>query len=207
MTEMLPKELLIATRNPGKLSEFRPMLSDLPLSLRSLPDFPQVTEVEETGATFAENASIKAAAYAVQTGMWALADDSGLVVDALGGAPGVYSARYAGEHASDQERQALLLSELARTNDSLRRARFICAIAIATPAGSIKHLSEGRCEGRIAEAPRGTGGFGYDPLFIPEGYGETFGELSAEIKGNISHRARALADVRAYLLELSASTG
>jgi XTP/dITP diphosphohydrolase len=207
MTERLPEELLIATRNRGKLNEFRQLLADLPVVLRSLSDFPQTTEVEETGSTFAENASIKALAYAAQTGMWALADDSGLAVDALGGAPGVYSARYAGDEASDRERMELLLSELARTGDDNRRARFVCAVAIAVPAGSIEHLSEGRCEGRIAQAPRGTGGFGYDPLFIPEGFEETFGELSSEIKGRISHRARALGDVRAFLLELSGARG
>lgn len=207
MTEKLPKELLIATRNPGKLNEVRQLLFDFPFRLRSLTDFPQTTEVEETGATFSENASIKATAYAMQTRMWALADDSGLEVDALSGAPGVYSARYAGENASDAERVELLLSELARTGDSVRRARFVCAIAIADPTGRIEHLSEGRCEGRIAQAPRGQKGFGYDPVFIPEGYEQTFGELSSEIKGIISHRARALADMRAFLLKLSGAPG
>lgn len=207
MTEMIRTELLIGTRNPGKLNEFRQLLEDLPILLKSLSEFPQTTEVEETGTTFAENASIKALAYARQTGLWAMADDSGLVVDALGGAPGVYSARYAGEQATDRERIELLLSELAQTQDSERRARFVCAVAIAHPDGSIEHLSEGLCEGHIGRSPRGAGGFGYDPVFIPEGFEKSFGELPEEIKGRISHRARALEKVRAYLLELSGARG
>jgi XTP/dITP diphosphohydrolase len=207
MTEMLPKELLIATRNAGKVREVRELLSDLAIALRGLQDFPLTTEVEETGATFAENASIKALAYAAQTGLWAIADDSGLEVDALGGAPGVYSARYAGAHASDAERIELLLYELERTGDAYRRARFVCAIAVADPQGNIKQVSEGRCEGRIAHAPRGTRGFGYDPVFVPEGHEQSFGELPSEIKAKISHRARALAEARSFLLKLSGARG
>ncbi len=200
--ELSPKELLIATRNPGKLEEVRGLLSDLPINLRSLRDFPQTTEVEETGATFAENAAIKATAYASQTCMFSLADDSGLSVEALGGAPGIYSARYAGDKATDAERVELLLSELAKVEDRERRAHFTCAVAVAAPSGRILNLYEGTCEGRIAGAPRGTGGFGYDPVFIPLGYGQTFGELSSEIKDSISHRARALAGTRRFLLKL-----
>lgn len=199
---MIPRELLIATRNPGKLIEVQEILSDLPVALKSLHAFPHTTEVEETGETFADNASIKAAAYARQTGAWTLSDDSGLEVEALAGAPGVYSARYAGESASDRERIELLLSNLARTADALRRARFVCAVALADPAGRVIHLSEGVCEGRIIESPRGELGFGYDPVFVPEGYEQTFGELSSEVKQAISHRARALAATRAFLLKL-----
>jgi XTP/dITP diphosphohydrolase len=193
---------LIATRNPGKLLEVRGLLFRLPIRLRSLRDFPQTGEVEETGATFAENAEIKAAAYARQTGMFALADDSGLAVAALGGAPGVYSARYAGERATDAERVELLLAEIARTGDRDRRAHFSCAVAIAEPSGRILSLATGTCEGRIADAPRGDRGFGYDPVFIPDGFDRTFGELPSEIKDAISHRARALSGARDFLLKL-----
>lgn len=202
MNDTLPKELVIATRNPGKLIEVRELLSDLPLALKSLLDFPQTTAVEETGATFADNASIKATAYALQTGAWALSDDSGLEVDALGGAPGIYSARYAGADASDRERIELLLSELALTADTDRRARFICAISLSDPAGRILNVSTGICEGRITHRPRGEHGFGYDPVFIPDGYEQTFGELTSEVKQFISHRARALVKTREFLLKL-----
>jgi XTP/dITP diphosphohydrolase len=211
MSETIPKELseelLIATRNPGKLIEVREILSDLPITLKSLHDFPLTTEVAETGETFADNAAIKAADYARQTGAWTLSDDSGLEVDALGGAPGVYSARYAGESASDRERIELLLSNLSGTTDALRRARFVCAVALSDPAGRIINVSEGVCEGRIIESPRGELGFGYDPVFVPEGYEQTFGELSSEVKQAISHRARALAATRAFLLKLLGESG
>jgi XTP/dITP diphosphohydrolase len=199
--------MVIATRNRGKLIEVRQILSDLPVALKSLLDFPQTAEVEETGKTFADNASIKAAAYALQTGAWTLSDDSGLEVDALDGRPGVYSARYAGFGATDRERMELLLSELERTNDTLRRARFSCAVALSDPTGRIINVSTGTCEGRIAEAPRGEGGFGYDPVFIPEGFEQTFGELPDEIKQRISHRARSLAGTRAFLLKLFGLSG
>lgn len=207
MTETPPKELVIATRNRGKLVEVRELLHDLPVTLRSLRDFPASTEVEETGRTFADNASIKAAAYALQTGHWTLSDDSGLEVKALDGAPGVYSARYAGERATDADRMELLLSELARTSDLTRRARFVCAVSLADPAGRILNVSTGTCEGRIAHAPSGSLGFGYDPIFIPEGFEHSFGELSSEIKQNISHRARALAGTRSFLEKLFGAGG
>ena len=192
-------ELLIATHNAGKVRELEILLAGLPLRLRSLAEFPEIVEVEETGATFAENGALKARGYAAQTRLWTLADDSGLEVDALGGAPGVLSARYGGAGASDAERTARLLAELSRTDDRQRRARFVCVIAIADPAARIAHTSMGTCEGSIALAPRGENGFGYDPVFIPDGYEESFGELSAEIKRRISHRARALEGARTFL--------
>lgn len=192
--------LLIATRNAGKLREFQSFLVDLPFRLCSLSEFPKTTEVDETGSTFAENAAIKANAYATQTQRWTLADDSGLEVDALGGKPGIFSARYAGDGASERERNELLLRELARTKDTLRRARFVCAIAVADAESRIVNVSTGICEGRIADGPRGLNGFGYDPLFIPEGHSQTFGELPHEIKQQLSHRARALASARRFLL-------
>lgn len=202
MNEMpVPSELLIATRNTGKLDEVRSLLQGLPLRLRSLSEFPKTIEVEETGATFAENAILKARDYALQTGRWTLADDSGLEVYALDGAPGIYSARYAGEGAKDADRIERLLAELSNTEDRKRGARFICAVAIATPDARIINVSVGTCAGHIAHAPRGENGFGYDPVFVPNGYEQSFGELSSEIKNVISHRARALEATRKFLLD------
>ena len=199
--ETVSTELLIATRNAGKVREVQPLLDGLGLRLRSLAEFPDIAEVEETGSTFTENASLKARGYAAQARLWTLADDSGIEVEALNGAPGVLSARYGGEGASDAERTARLLAELSRTNDTERRARFVCVIAIADPAARLVHTSTGTCEGSIALAPRGENGFGYDPVFIPDGYRESFGELSSDIKQRISHRARALKAARSFLFD------
>lgn len=194
-------ELLIATNNAGKMRELTALLAHLPLRLRQLSEFPRIEEVEETGETFAENALLKARAYGRETNLWTLADDSGLAVDALGGAPGVLSARYAGPHATDEERNARLLAELKQTDDKGRTARFICAIALHDPAAGTTEIFEGTCEGHIAQHPRGRHGFGYDPLFVPDGYAHTFGELPEAVKQEISHRSRALAAVRVYLNE------
>lgn len=192
-------ELLVATNNAGKIRELNGLLANLPLRLRQLSEFPQIEEVEETGKTFTENASLKAHLYSRQTNLWTLADDSGLEVDALGGRPGVLSARYAGQHATDEDRNARLLAELSLTDDEQRTARFICAIALYDPATGATEIFNGTCEGRIARHPRGHNGFGYDPLFIPSGHTHTFGELSDTEKQQISHRSRALAAVRLYL--------
>lgn len=193
------RSLLLGTRNPGKAIEITNILAASGWSFSSLQEFPDVGEAEENFVTFAENAIAKACFYSSATGLSALADDSGLEVAALGGAPGVFSARYAGAHASDADRRALLLSELGKTGDSNRRARFVAVVAIATPAGEILNLSEGICEGTITFSPRGTGGFGYDPLFVPDGYDQTFAELPDAIKNLISHRARALLGTREFL--------
>ncbi|HEX8708546.1 MAG TPA: RdgB/HAM1 family non-canonical purine NTP pyrophosphatase [Pyrinomonadaceae bacterium] len=201
MKTFTPSELLVATRNAGKVLEYRALLDALPFRLRTLDEFPAVAEVEETGETFAENAALKAGAYAAATRLWTLADDSGLEVDALGGAPGIFSARYGGAGASDAERINRLLEELSGFEAHQRGARFICAIAIADPEAQIANLSTGKCEGRIATRPGGAHGFGYDPVFIPEGYERTFGELPDEIKEKISHRAQALAGTRSFLLK------
>jgi XTP/dITP diphosphohydrolase len=201
MNNPLPTEILIATHNAGKLREFQNLLSGFPFALRSLRDFPHVAEVIESGSSFAENAVLKARDYSKQTGLWTLADDSGLEVEALGGAPGIFSARYGGEGATDAERMSKLLSELSRTNDATRRARFVCVIALTDAASAQVKTFTGTCEGRIAEEPRGSGGFGYDPIFIPDGYAESFGELPPAIKQLISHRARALKAARAFLLD------
>ena len=202
--------LLLGTRNPGKIHEIKLILGDLPLEFSSLNDFPDVAIAEENEDTYAGNAIAKAQFYARATGVMALADDSGLEVEALGGAPGVISARYAGDNATDADRRALLLSELAKTasdngpHDNRqahnRRAQFVCAIAIASVDGEVLNLSEGICEGMITFVPRGTSGFGYDPLFVPDGYEHTFAELSDEVKNRISHRARALLKLRDFLI-------
>lgn len=199
MTRHAHTELLIATKNQGKVRELSELLAGVPVVLRGLAEFPRVPTAEETGATFSENAELKARFYAGRTGLPTLADDSGLEVEALGGAPGVHSARYAGDGATDVERVALLLSEMRRAGTLTRRARFVCAAALFDPRADSCEVFLGTCEGRIADAPRGSHGFGYDPVFIPDGYERTFAELPAEIKQRISHRAEALRAVRAYL--------
>lgn len=201
MASLLPS-ILIATRNPGKVREITCILENSGWSFSSLQEFENVETPDEDGETYSDNAILKARFYAEATGMHALADDSGLEVEALAGAPGVFSARYAGENASDAERRALLLSELAKIDDKNRRARFVSVVAIAGPDGTIVNLSEGICEGRITSVPRGTGGFGYDPLFIPNGYDQTFAELAESVKSNISHRARALIKTNQFLKSL-----
>jgi XTP/dITP diphosphohydrolase len=194
-----PSELLVATNNAGKVRELSQLLADLPLRLRLLSELGDIPEAEETGTTFAENATLKALHYSALGRMLTLSDDSGLAVDALGGAPGVYSARYAGPRATYAERMRKLLDEIDAAGDEERRARFVCVIAVADPATGDLQTFEGTCEGRIARAPRGGGGFGYDPVFIPEGYDQTFGELPDEIKRSVSHRARALARAARHL--------
>ncbi len=191
------REILIATKNIGKVRELEKLLEDLPFELRSLNEFSDVPDVEETGATFAENAILKAREYARKTNLWALADDSGLEVAALDGAPGVFSARYAGENANDAEKIAKLLNELGENAE--RSAKFVCAMALADETGEIKFLAEGVCNGEIALNASGTNGFGYDPIFIPEGFTQTFGKLSAEVKQKISHRARAIEKIIRFL--------
>lgn len=194
-------EIVVATGNTGKIKELKTLLADLPLNLKSLNEFPNIIEAEETGASFAENAVIKARSYALQTKHWSLADDSGLEVTALNGAPGIFSARYAGENASDREKIIKLLGELNKTRDRQRLARFVCAMAVSDEKGEIKILTEGVCAGKIALTSSGINGFGYDPIFIPDGFTETFGELSGEIKQKISHRARATEKIVAFLRE------
>jgi XTP/dITP diphosphohydrolase len=191
--------LLLGTRNPGKLREVTSILEGSGWSFTSLQGFDHVGSAEENGVTYAENAIAKARFYAAATGLIALADDSGLEVATLDWAPGVYSARYAGEHASDADRRELLLSELSKTSNTDRSARFVSAVAIADPAGTVLNLAEGICDGTITFTPRGIGGFGYDPLFIPNGHTQTFAELPDSIKNRISHRALALAQTKEFL--------
>jgi len=196
--------LLLGTRNPGKVIEITSILADAGWSFRSLQEFADVAVATENATTYAENAIEKARFYALSTGLCALADDSGLEVEALGGAPGVFSARYAGDRASDADRRALLLSELSKVGDTNRRARFVAAVAIAQANGEVLNFSEGICEGTLTFSPRGNNGFGYDPLFIPDGYDKTFAELSDTIKNRISHRARALMQTKEFLKSMTA---
>lgn len=197
----MEKELVIATFNRHKLDEIRGILPPLRLRLRALADFPGAVPAEEDGLTLEENASKKALAAARYTGLWALADDTGLEVDALGGAPGVRSARFAGEKAGAAENNALLLARLAGVPPEARTARFACAVALASPSGEVR-LARGTLEGRIAAAPSGAGGFGYDPLFeVGSGPG-TLAALTPEEKNSLSHRARALAGIAPLLEKL-----
>jgi XTP/dITP diphosphohydrolase len=196
-------QLLIATRNQAKLQELRDLLQERPFDLGDLSSFPAIQTVAETGSTFAKNAELKAAGYAEQAGVMTIADDSGLEVQALGGRPGVLSARYAGAGASDSDRVDKLLSELSNVPASNRGAQFVSAVAIANGEGEILNISIGVCTGRIADAPRGANGFGYDPVFIPDGFGETFAELPSNVKNQISHRARALKGAAEFLRSLT----
>jgi len=198
-----PIELLIATRNTGKVGEFRDLLTDLPFKLVDLFDFPDMPEIEESGATFEENARIKAAGFAKGSGLYAIADDSGLEVDAVEGAPGVHSARYAGPETEYPVKISTLLMEIDASKHVDRRARFVSHIVLADPAGGVIHESRGVCEGTIADQPRGSYGFGYDPIFIPDGFTKTFGELDHHVKQTISHRARALAKIIRFLRDFA----
>jgi len=193
------RELLLATTNHHKLEEYRAIFSGLPFHLLSLHDIHLDLDVEESGTTFAENAELKALAYARASGKLTLADDSGLEIDALGGAPGVYSARFAGKEASYEERFRLLLEQLKGLPIEQRTARFRCAITLAEPSGYYQTV-EGTLEGVIADAPRGHYGFGYDPIFFIPELGKTSAELIPEQKNRISHRGRA-AQLAAALLK------
>jgi len=193
--------LLLASTNPGKLREMRALLKDLKVRLLSPKDLSLAIEVEETGATYAENAARKARAFSLRSGLVSLADDSGLEVDALGGAPGLYSARYAPHPgATDADRRAYLLQQL---QDQPRpwSARFRCTVAIALPSGEV-HFTEGVCPGEIIPEERGRGGFGYDPVFLIPSLNKTMAELSLQEKNKISHRALAVRAAIPLLKEL-----
>jgi len=190
---MIGRPLVLATRNSGKIAEFKTLLSGFPLELKSLKDFGPIPEVEEDGETFEDNAYKKAHFTARVLGFPALADDSGLVVEALGGQPGVLSARYAGEGAGDEANIRKLLKAMESVSE--RRAAFECVIAIAVPRGPAL-IYEGRCEGEIARAQSGKNGFGYDPVFYYPPLGKTFAEMSQEEKNQVSHRGKAMAELR-----------
>lgn len=192
------KRLLVATNNRGKFREFSEMLSDRVEELYSLADFPQVALPPETGSTFAENAVIKARHAAEATGIPAIADDSGLEVEYLGGRPGVHSARFAGESASDSDNNLKLLAEIASAPDTERSARFICCIAYCQPGNDCATFS-GELVGSIIDTPRGAQGFGYDPLFLVSSHGKTLAELDMATKNAISHRSKALVLFKAHI--------
>jgi non-canonical purine NTP pyrophosphatase (RdgB/HAM1 family) len=204
-------DLVLATKNPGKVREFRALLWDVPkLRVRALDELGRLPDVLEDGKTFAENAIKKAREIAANTGHLVLADDSGLEVDALGGRPGVYSARYAGRQGDDEANNDKLLAELARVPDGERAARYRVVLALADPGGPLAadvHTVDGVCEGTILRARRGGNGFGYDPLFCPEGFECSMAELLPEDKNRISHRALAAAKMRAFLGDYLASRG
>ncbi len=197
-------EVLLATRNPGKAKEFQDMLSGLPVRIRTLEEFPGAPDVEEDGESFEENALKKARVLCRWSGKIAMADDSGLEVQALGGAPGVRSARYAGPGASDEENNRRLLMAMAGVAPAERKARFRCVVALVHPDGR-EWIFEGSCEGAIASEIRGTRGFGYDPVFLLPEEGKTFAEIGPEAKNRVSHRARALAELRKALGLLAGS--
>jgi XTP/dITP diphosphohydrolase len=189
--------LILATRNAGKARELAVLLQGIAPRIESLREHPDVDLPAETGTTYGENALRKARAVHAALGLPALGDDSGIEVDALEGAPGIRSARYAGEAADDSENNARLLDALAGRSADNRTARFRCVLALVGPGG--ERVVEGTCEGRILEAPRGDRGFGYDPLFLPEGETHSFAQLPPDVKNRISHRARAAAALRAAL--------
>jgi XTP/dITP diphosphohydrolase len=202
---MLPV-LVLGTRNAKKRGEIEEILGGLGIELQDLSRWPASPEVVEDCPTFEGNARKKAVELARALGQWVLGEDSGLVVPALNGRPGVYSARYAGKQGDDEANNERLLAELAPLPEDHRAAYYVCTAALADPQGGIQAVTEGRCHGVIIRERRGTGGFGYDPLFLIPEYHRTFGELSARVKHALSHRARALAKLRPELRRLLAFT-
>jgi XTP/dITP diphosphohydrolase len=186
------RTLVFGTGNRKKAAELADLAAPLGLKLFTLADFPAPLAVDETGASFADNAALKASQQAIHLRRWVLGDDSGLVVDALRGAPGVFSARYAGPTATDADNRQKLLAELAGVPTARRTAHFVCHLALADPTGAIRAIRAAHCQGRIRETESGSGGFGYDPLFEIVEYHRTFGELSPQVKSVLSHRARAM---------------
>ena len=202
---MLLDQIVLATRNSGKLLEIRELLKETDVRVMSLENFPEIPEIEEDGETFEENALKKAGFVASRLGIPALADDSGLCVDALFGKPGVRSARYGGTEFNDAQRYLKLLDEMKGVKTSDRTARFVCVIALVFPDGK-RNLFRGECEGRILTEPRGSGGFGYDPVFYYQEFDLTFGEMDSGTKNLVSHRSRAL-KVFVDFLEKTSKTG
>jgi XTP/dITP diphosphohydrolase len=198
----IPDKILIATTNQGKVQEIRNLVKGLPALFLSLSEVPDIPEVVEDGATFEENALKKARMMAYSAGIVTLADDSGLCVDALDGRPGVHSARYAGDNASDEEKYLRVLEEMADVPEPARSARFVCALALVAPDGEEK-LFRGVCEGRITREPQGSSGFGYDPIFYFEEAGCTFAQMDQESKNRVSHRGRALRQFAEFLRKLA----
>jgi XTP/dITP diphosphohydrolase len=199
---IMGKVLVLATRNVKKRREIEEILSDLGMELQDLSHYPSAPEVIEDGSTFEANARKKASETALAVGQWALGEDSGLVVPGLNGRPGVLSARYAGKQGDDSANNTRLLAELAPLPSDRRAAYYVCTAALADPKGQVHAVTVGQCHGTIISEYRGQGGFGYDPLFLIQEYHKTFGELSPRVKHALSHRARALAQLRPVLWQL-----
>jgi XTP/dITP diphosphohydrolase len=193
--------LVLGSRNKKKLKEMMDLLGDLGLKLTDLTPYPNAPEVEETATTFIGNATLKATQIASVLGTWVIGEDSGLVVPALGGEPGVYSARYAGKQGDDAANNAKLLASMAHLTGNDRAAYYVSTAVLADPTGKVVATVEGRCHGVIVTEQRGTGGFGYDPLFLVSEYGKTFGELPSEVKQTMSHRANAFRQLREVIRE------
>jgi XTP/dITP diphosphohydrolase len=192
----MPPSLILGTRNRKKIEELRDLLADLPIRVSDLTEFGEASDIVEDGGSFEANGRKKATGLAKAIRQWVLSDDSGLVVPALGGEPGVDSALYAGKHGDDEANNDKLLDRLAKVPDELRSAYYVCVLVLSNPDGEVVAVTEGRCHGRIVKERRGIGGFGYDPLFLVPEYHQTFGELSLRVKQALSHRARALAKMR-----------
>lgn len=206
---MSPHKLLLATRNKGKIEEFRRILEDIAagqITLVGLDQFPSLHDVDETGSTFEENALLKAREMCGATGIPAIADDSGLCVDYLNGDPGIFSARWAGEHGNDQANTEKVLAALRGVPDEKRSAHFTCVAALALPDGRT-HVEEARFEGWILYEPIGDQGFGYDPIFRPEGYAISSAQMSAEAKDAISHRGKSLRAIAPHVIQMLNSLG
>ncbi len=197
----LPR-LVLGSRNKKKLGELKDLLGDLPIELSDLSPFPDAPEVDETGTTFEENAKLKATMLAPALNAWVLGEDSGLCVPKLGGAPGIFSARYAGTHGDNAANNAKLLDAMKDVHVDDRAAYFVSAVALANPAGEVVAVAEDKCHGLIARELRGHGGFGYDPLFLIREYHATFGELSETVKHALSHRGRAIAKLRPVIRKM-----
>ncbi|PQO29354.1 RdgB/HAM1 family non-canonical purine NTP pyrophosphatase [Bremerella cremea] len=198
------RQIVLGTYNQKKRDELQQLLSPLGIELQTLKQYPEAIEVVEDGESFAENAAKKACQQAVHLGQWVLAEDSGLCVDALKGAPGIYSARFSGDEATDESNNDLLLEKLEGLPDEKRGAHYVCHITLSDPAGNVVLETEDRCQGRITTERHGNHGFGYDPLFKIREYHLTFGELGPAVKGLISHRAKAS---RAFVAQLNELLG
>lgn len=193
--------LILGTRNKKKIREITPLLADLEITLVDVSQLPDVPEIAEDGRTFLANASAKAQGVARASGEWTLAEDSGLVVPVLNGEPGVDSALYAGKHGDDAANNAKLLERIAKVPEAERGAFYVCVAVLCNPEGEIKAVTEGRCHGRIVTDAQGSGGFGYDPLFLIPEYHRTFGELAPVVKAALSHRAKAITNLRPALVQ------
>ncbi|MFY9254803.1 MAG: RdgB/HAM1 family non-canonical purine NTP pyrophosphatase [Fuerstiella sp.] len=200
---MSNRKIVLASRNKKKTQEVAELLAAVGFLVVPVTDFPEVPEVEEDGDTFAANAAKKATEVAIALGQWVIGEDSGLKVDALNGAPGIYSARYSGEHATDDSNNAKLIADLANVAEDKRGAGYVCSIALSSPTGEVKVTAEGTCRGRILTTASGSGGFGYDPYFLIPEYHRTFGDLSPLVKRKLSHRARAFALFIPQLLRIA----